>query len=358
MGMKKAHKHRNPTLPKQTGEIARLKVVKGPDQGHVYVLNASPVTIGRGEENDVLLLDLKTSRLHAELRQDGAAWTVADLGSANGILVNGAATRRAAVKDGDVVTVGETVMEFMSGAAGTRLLTAPPKTAEQVHHDRAMTVAQEQRLKAMTTPGGMSQFQAQMQSRLAAFGGVAAGGRNRMILFVAAAGVLAWLYMSDSKSVRQRPQGEGGAASRNLASYLPNARINSEARRSAEVFYKTGFREFRERNFLRAKTAFETALQIDPTHALSRLYLENCDIEIKAEVAMLGEQGAKLMAAGRYREAKGKFQSVQRLLFKDQTNPAFIEATQQVEDLRKKIKSGVGDEDEGADSTAQGGSSG
>ena len=57
--MPNAVKHRQTKVPKQPGEMARLKVVQGPDKGVVFVVTGNRVSIGRGEENDVMFMDLK-----------------------------------------------------------------------------------------------------------------------------------------------------------------------------------------------------------------------------------------------------------------------------------------------------------
>ena len=44
--------------------------------------------MGRGEESDLRLEDIKVSRLHAELRVSSDSLEVVDLGSTNGTFVN------------------------------------------------------------------------------------------------------------------------------------------------------------------------------------------------------------------------------------------------------------------------------
>jgi pSer/pThr/pTyr-binding forkhead associated (FHA) protein len=76
---------RSPTStppPRQNGEKARLRVLKGPDQGTVFALTADRASIGRGEEGDVVLTDLRASRLHAEIARAALGWSARDLGSA------------------------------------------------------------------------------------------------------------------------------------------------------------------------------------------------------------------------------------------------------------------------------------
>jgi hypothetical protein len=70
------------------------------------------VTIGRGRDCDIRLDDPNASRQHAELRQDGATYWLVDLGSTNGLEVNGTRTKRAKLEPGDTITIGATRLEF------------------------------------------------------------------------------------------------------------------------------------------------------------------------------------------------------------------------------------------------------
>jgi hypothetical protein len=70
------------------------------------------VVIGRAKECDIQINDPNVSRRHAELRQEGTAYWIADLESTNGIEVNGRRRKRAKLEDGDTVTLGSTEIAF------------------------------------------------------------------------------------------------------------------------------------------------------------------------------------------------------------------------------------------------------
>ena len=57
--------------------------------GRRNVLSGSRVVIGRSREADIVLQDPNVSRRHAELRREDGGWQIVDLGSTNGIKVNG-----------------------------------------------------------------------------------------------------------------------------------------------------------------------------------------------------------------------------------------------------------------------------
>ena len=81
--------------------------------GRRLVVGPEGATIGRSRGCDVVLADANVSRRHAELRPRGGGWTVADLGSTNGVLVNGVRIERPeALKPGDRIELGTTVLTF------------------------------------------------------------------------------------------------------------------------------------------------------------------------------------------------------------------------------------------------------
>lgn len=68
--------------------------------------------IGRSRECEITLDDANVSRRHAELRPDDDSWVVTDLDSTNGIKVNRQRVQSAALRHGDLLTVGLTELEF------------------------------------------------------------------------------------------------------------------------------------------------------------------------------------------------------------------------------------------------------
>src|SRR5947209_8009349 len=70
------------------------------------------IVIGRSKDSDLQLADANVSRHHAELRQEGSAYWVVDLGSTNGMEVNGKRIKRAKLRQGDTITLGSTELVF------------------------------------------------------------------------------------------------------------------------------------------------------------------------------------------------------------------------------------------------------
>lgn len=73
-------------------------------------VNAPGLVVGRGSETDLQINDPGISRQHARFRLDGDRLSVQDLGSTNGILIDGSPAQSATLYDGSVVRLGNTTM--------------------------------------------------------------------------------------------------------------------------------------------------------------------------------------------------------------------------------------------------------
>ncbi|WP_412068658.1 FHA domain-containing protein [Rubrivirga sp. IMCC43871] len=78
--------------------------VEGGDRAWTF---RAPFVIGRDPGCDVVLDHTRVSRRHLEAAPVGGSWQITDLGSANGLLVDGARVTQAAIGDGAEVQVGD-----------------------------------------------------------------------------------------------------------------------------------------------------------------------------------------------------------------------------------------------------------
>jgi hypothetical protein len=77
-----------------------------------YELGSRPTVIGRSKDSDVRIADPNVSRRHAEVRPVGDGYTVVDLGSTNGIEVDGKRVQELELTDGARFTLGSTEIAF------------------------------------------------------------------------------------------------------------------------------------------------------------------------------------------------------------------------------------------------------
>ena len=103
-----------------------LAIVKGPQIGETFELNADQITLGRDPSNSVFLNDMTVSRHHASLDLTNVASgyaTIKDLGSLNGTWVDGAIVSEATLKDGSTIQIGTFRMVFHTNARKARIAT-------------------------------------------------------------------------------------------------------------------------------------------------------------------------------------------------------------------------------------------
>ena len=76
------------------------------------LLSKSQINIGREQDNDIIIRNIRVSRHHARLNKQGAAWQIEDLNSANGTFVNGTRISLSFVSEKDYITVGGVPLEL------------------------------------------------------------------------------------------------------------------------------------------------------------------------------------------------------------------------------------------------------
>ncbi len=84
-------------------------------------ITKTPIVLGRVREHADLVLDHRSiSKEHARLtRLSGGTWQILDLGSANGIKVNGEPYSKCEVQSGDRIELGHVTMRFLASGAPT-----------------------------------------------------------------------------------------------------------------------------------------------------------------------------------------------------------------------------------------------
>ena len=111
--------------PRHVLRSPHLLVTSGPRKGMEIPLAARVTTIGRGEENTVVIPDISVSRQHVSLTREDKQFVLQDQGSGNGTLVNGKPVQRHSLAHLDELTMGDTKVRFVEPGSAS-----PPKPAE------------------------------------------------------------------------------------------------------------------------------------------------------------------------------------------------------------------------------------
>ena len=100
------HVHAANTAPGHTVVSALPQVVPKAD---------GAITVGRGQDNDIVLRDLLASRQHARLDPIPGGFNVSDLGSRNGTFINGHRISAGVLGEGDLLAVGRAQLTVRDG---------------------------------------------------------------------------------------------------------------------------------------------------------------------------------------------------------------------------------------------------
>lgn len=92
---------------------ATLVVAEGPAAGSEFPLEQPRTVLGRGPGVDLAFDDEAMSREHAALELGEAGMRVRDLGSTNGVRVNGSPALAAELKHGDRIAVGTHTFRYL-----------------------------------------------------------------------------------------------------------------------------------------------------------------------------------------------------------------------------------------------------
>ncbi|PJF22331.1 MAG: hypothetical protein CUN56_06535 [Phototrophicales bacterium] len=116
--VRKAKETGNLSLPAAGIGKGRLIISTGPQEGQVIPLILNKITIGRATTNatwEIALQDPAVSRPHARMEYQNKVWTLYDLGSVNGTLVNNEFVKGdigRELRDGDIIIFGKTIVLY------------------------------------------------------------------------------------------------------------------------------------------------------------------------------------------------------------------------------------------------------
>jgi len=101
--------------------FGKLEVTLPNGQKQEFGLAKSSIIIGRAATNDIALPDTQVSRAHVRLECSEKECVVVDLGSTNGMRVNGKRIDRHTLSPGDVINVGGTTLRFKGAGSENEL---------------------------------------------------------------------------------------------------------------------------------------------------------------------------------------------------------------------------------------------
>ncbi|MDP1588001.1 MAG: FHA domain-containing protein, partial [Prosthecobacter sp.] len=128
----------------------------------VLELDAERMSIGRADDNQLIITDDSISSHHGELAFDGSSWTFTDLGSTNGTKVGGARVENIALVSGSPFQLGNVDCVFVGDgeeaaySAPTMTVSAPSATGYGAQpYDRGRRRSFGPKVKEKNSGGGL-----------------------------------------------------------------------------------------------------------------------------------------------------------------------------------------------------------
>lgn len=107
--------HSDYTLPLNLPPVRRLaslRVIRGVDAKAYLEIGERKVYLGRRDQNDFIFTDLNVSRLHASIEYERHRHIIHDVGSLNGLFINGERMAEACLLPGDEIGLGNTLLRY------------------------------------------------------------------------------------------------------------------------------------------------------------------------------------------------------------------------------------------------------
>jgi pSer/pThr/pTyr-binding forkhead associated (FHA) protein len=328
---------------KQFGERMRLLVVQGKDTGTCFSVLGDLMFIGR-EGCQIQINDDNLSRKHAEIAWNNDHYVIRDLGSSNGIVHNGEKVPEAKLSPGDLLLIGLTTLEVYPAGQVT-------KSAKPMLPSTAV-----RRIEAVANPSAAAPAKAAVDPKKKAV------QNKRTMIFVAIGFLIFIAYMTEeNKTIRENahlPIEEQEMAKKKkklgkdelkdaIAAYVPNYALDTQQRRDSEVFFRNGVRELQNNNYRRAFTAFDTALTVDPSNELAKIYLKTAKMEMVSELKSISAAGTVARKSLRNKEARMHFENVIRYLESETGDTRAMEndTSKEMRELFDKAKDALKDMD-------------
>ncbi len=311
----------NSALALSPGFETRWTITRGAMKGAVRVMAHAQFTIGRAPECEFIIAnDPKCSRRQAGVRVSSRGCEIMSLNDKNPILINGREIESALLNEGDVVTLGDTEVQFAPGAplpasAPRPILMTTPSDSTQVIAQTNMMPYNSERPRGRTK-------------------NVKPPGNNKRFMIYGAVGLLVgYLILSDTK---KKDTDFGLRTEQQMAADIESANKLKEARetentkrmdpslssRQAQENYVRGFRDYRKGQYERSLEQFQACLALDPNHILCNRYLRLSQRKFTELIQYYVLLGRKYREQNQFASCRSAFRNVM-VMVKDANNETY-----------------------------------
>lgn len=298
-------------------------IVSGAMKGSVHVTKAPAFTIGRSAENEfVIVSDPKCSRKHASVEWTANGCQITSLNDANLVAINGKGVETGNLSDGDLVTLGDTEVQFNLPAARSE----SPHSSTQVALLESAAAPMRSYADPQTPARPKTKSRPQRKKNNSA----------RLLIYFILGIVVLFLFTGNSKKKKdeltlrteQQIKDDIDAANKlqEAAQNLPIKKLDeSTTSRQAQENFVRGFRDYRKGQFERSLDSFQACLALDPAHVLCNRYIRLAQRRFSELVQYDIVLGRKYRDQNQFKACRSSFRNVM-VMVKDSNSPIYKEA--------------------------------
>ncbi len=284
-----------------------ISIISGPNKGDEYQLLSQKITIGRSDENDIILdKDNKASRNHAEINISSLGITVKNLSENNKLRVDGKTVSRADLKNNSIIVVGSSKIKFTVEL----LMSTTPI-------NNNFSLAEHKPDNSFASAGKEPQHAHAIQEKK----------KSNIIFIIVIFSIIvgaAYIFTSETKTFNplEIQSTEDIEASIDTANELrldeakafKQKGLHTEAFQEAQSNYIKGFRDFKKGQYVRAIPSFQACLSLFPKHSLCQRYqklsYKKHDELIQYNMAL----GKKYFDQGQYKACMATFNNAKIMI--------------------------------------------
>ncbi len=303
------------SVPAATSSAQRiLEILNGPMQGSIVQISGQRFTIGRSEDNSLVVDDPKCSRHHALIESHPHVTLIKDVSNKNLLIVNDNRSSEFKLKNGDVIRIGGTKIKYRDLTAVALQPVSQAAKSTTPHTPSSNSVPRPSRRRPAKT------------------------NYNFYIIIGIIGALFLWLLSSSGKKnsdfwkikTSSDVAAEIEASKKNQLVQEEELRKKGKTSRQyleAQAAFIRGFRDYQNGQFGLANRAFREALAIYPRHDLAERYRLLSEQRIKEFIQNHMMEGRKYLDRQNFVLCASAYKKVMDTI-NDSQNATFKEAEQ------------------------------
>ncbi|MCT4642225.1 MAG: FHA domain-containing protein [Bacteriovoracaceae bacterium] len=297
--------------PKEAGTYYRLVCLNGENKGYAYFLVSKRSVMGRSDNADIRVLDIKSSREHAEIVRTSNNIIITDLGSHNGLVVNDLKIKQHVLEDGDKIIIGQTIYRFSKLSVAAKV-----ETKQETQELESFENNSEQEVTKQKN------------------------SRKKIIIGAILFAIMLMLFSSEEEKTtiaKRKKELNNSSAGIISVNAKRQKKQDKERQKKMAVYFARGLREFREGNYFRAMSEFEHALSWNPNDSLALFYMRKTKDALNKTVEELFNKARRDEDSIKLKSAVVSYCGIIRLLYRYPNDDRYKDAKEKIKGIEEKL---------------------